>query len=149
MSVTVGRLWARCGHGTSATIIGVLASDCHEIIALNVLHRADGAPVTLDMVTGRLDQLLTHRRSCDCGLCEAAARVIPERILRTVATWQREAGVTGTPPTGGHVDGEQARMLYRSGLTVAEVAAELGCSVKTATRHRRTPETPPPVQVSG
>jgi hypothetical protein len=60
-----------------------------EILALDVLGRADGHPVTSAMVEARLAALRRHRPDCWCGVCRLVGGVSAGRVWTVVNTWQR------------------------------------------------------------
>jgi hypothetical protein len=71
----------------------VRAADAVEAIAVEIFRQCEcsGQPVTMSMIERALEQLPGHRRSCRCGLCEAAAKVKADRVYRTASIWQRSA----------------------------------------------------------
>ena len=51
-------------------------------------------PLALLFLNRALERLRVHRASCDCGLCEAAAKVAADRVYRVAASWQAQIAVT-------------------------------------------------------
>ena len=96
MSVTVGRLWARCGHGASATLSTVQHQDDALAVAVDVFKRADASRerVTLGLVERRLAELAGHEPGCGCGVCAVVGSVTAAAVFWVAANWQNQIAVT-------------------------------------------------------
>ena len=62
-------------RGRGATLSPCGSLEATEIVALDLFRRCDGQPIDMAMVRRRITELSSHRPTCSCGLCSAAARV--------------------------------------------------------------------------
>jgi AraC-like DNA-binding protein len=106
-----------------------------EVLALDILHRSGWQPVAQDAVTQWSDDRSRHSPACPCWRCEAAARSTADQVWRRLRGWRQRRAAA---PVAGIDDRrplpEQARTLRDAGLTMAEIAAELGCAPSTVHR---------------
>lgn len=68
----------------------VWLGDRVELLALDVFGRARGrdVAVTAAMVTDRLAQLWSHRKSCRCGRCDWLRGVSAAGVWRVLEAWE-------------------------------------------------------------
>jgi len=95
----------------------VRAADAVEAIAVEIFRQCEcsGQPVSMPLINRVLEQLRSHRPSCRCGLCEAAAKVKADRVYRTAQVWHRSVNAT-------------LNTLRRKGFTAARGGKGLRCS---------------------
>ena len=70
-------------------MVMMLPTRNEDRLAVEVFTRcqAAGRPVDLPAVEALLGELLAHQPGCRCGLCDAAARVRPARVLAVARSW--------------------------------------------------------------
>ena len=119
-----------------ATLNGVFyPRTAAEVLALDVLHRSNWKPVSRDVVQDWFEDRSRHGCACQCWRGEAAAKAGVDRVWRCLRAWRRTTTVAPMAGIDPRPLPEQARMLRDAGLTMQEVADELGCSVGTVHRH--------------
>jgi hypothetical protein len=71
------------------------ADQAVEAIALDIYRFAAGQPLTEKLVRNRIAELASHPPGCRrcSGLCEAAARAHPLRVLHQVQKWRYSIAV--------------------------------------------------------
>jgi hypothetical protein len=64
-------------------------SDSHNGLAMEVLRRTDGGPVTLEHVKSLFVEVFSHDRDCHCRQCEWIKAAKPELVVRAAEYWRR------------------------------------------------------------
>jgi hypothetical protein len=71
-------------------------ADADDLVAVDVFNAAQvtGEQVTMALVRGVVDGLLSHSQECGCGRCEAAAIARVADVWNIAAGWQRAIAAT-------------------------------------------------------
>lgn len=81
---------AFCG-AFQAYALPVPTSPAHEVCGLAVYQKANGKPISLELVHRVINELSQHTEGCSCGYCSWCSKADPLKTFRAARRWQGTA----------------------------------------------------------